>query len=239
MDIKDVKALNERIEVIKKKKDKADMQREILSSKLDGEIAKYKEAYGVDLSGADFDTVKHKIESELHRVVASIQEEYDLKLKVVSAIESGNIDEANALLGTEEKSTKAGIKAPEEHEEPISKDVVDDIDDDFGVEEDDFGVEADDDFGFEDEDDSSDAPDVKGISFAGNADDEAVSDGISIDDDDFDLFVDEQSDSSEGTPNRIEVDDDLDFDDLSIDDEDDVEDDFGFGSMLKGTKFGG
>jgi len=241
MDVKDIKSLNDRIEVIKKKKVKADMQRELLTSKLEDEIAKYKEAYGVDLSRGSFEGIMKAIDAEMKKVSASIQEEYDLKLEVVRAIESGDIATANKLLGTdvkepvEEESVKEDVNGKDSYAESTEYTISDEDDDD--------------DFGFN-------YPTASSISFDGNVE---VSNGVDFDDedesdksdeldidDDYDFEEDtsdefgviDDEDSEDNKPATIQIDDDIDFDDLSLEDDDDDEDDFGFGNMLKGTKFG-
>lgn len=265
MNVNDVKSLNKKIEELNKKKAKADMQREILTNKLTAELEKYRKTYGVNLVGSNFGDTKKLIKAEGERVSASIQEEYDLKVKVIKAIESGNIDEANKLLGIE-KPVTVGVAG----EEPKSTEVIDASDafSDDAFADEDFDEESsnDDDFGIYDGDEVK-VNSHEGITFDGNIsanDAEEVIPEISTEDEDFDDFelTDDESDaidySDEGEyideddkdddfvmnpqnvkAKSINVDDiDFDFNGISVDDDDEDDDDFGFGEALKGTKFG-
>lgn len=215
--IKKVKSLNERIESIQTKRTKAETQKEMLLSSLDAEIKKYSENYGVDLKGKSLKETISLILAEQSKVVADIKSEYELKEKVVSAIESGNIAEANKLLGiTDEEEV---VVDEEEVEEEYTSDDFDDIEDeetDYFVdeEEDDFGGVDDSDYS-DDEEDEEDDFSFDELGTADEDDEKAVENlGTNADD------IVEELDTAD--------DDDI-YDDMDMDD-------FGFGDILSGSK---
>jgi hypothetical protein len=215
--IKKVKSLNERIESIQTKRTKAETQKEMLLSSLDAEIKKYSENYGVDLKGKSLKETISLILAEQSKVVADIKSEYELKEKVVSAIESGNIAEANKLLGiTDEEEV---VVDEEEVEEEYSSDDFDDIEDeetDYFVdeEEDDFGGVDDSDYS-DDEEDEEDDFSFDELGTADEVDEKAVENlGTNADD------IVEELDTAD--------DDDI-YGDMDMDD-------FGFGDILSGSK---
>lgn len=213
MNVKQVKELNERIEAIQTQRTKVETKKEMLMARLTSEISKYEEIYGVKLTGKSLKDTISAIKAEQDRVSKSIQEEYELKEKVITAIESGNIEEANKLLGivVEEENQIDEVESQVDEEdnyidededfsdEDTSDDLDADVDMDFSVddeEEDDFGI---DDFGIED---NTSHKSVKNI---GSTVDEVVKE-LDDEGEDFDAL------------------DDMDFDD------------FGFGDMLSGSK---
>lgn len=219
MNVKQVKELNERIEAIQTQRTKVETKKEMLMARLTSEISKYEEIYGVKLTGKSLKDTISAIKAEQDRVSKSIQEEYVLKEKVITAIESGNIEEANKLLGivVEEENQIDEVESQVDEEDNYidededfsdedTSDVEDTFDDldadvamDFSVddeEEDDFGI---DDFGIED---NTSHKSVKNI---GSTVDEVVKE-LDDEGEDFDAL------------------DDMDFDD------------FGFGDMLSGSK---
>ena len=124
MYVNDVKALNDRIEKIQKERTKAEMKKEMLERRLQDEIAKYEKTYKVSLSGKNFDATKALIKAEGARVSKAIQEEYAFKLKVVEAIEKGNIAEANKLLNIQEKPLEGNKDSDESALEIVTKNVM-------------------------------------------------------------------------------------------------------------------
>ena len=213
MNVKQVKELNERIEAIQTQRTKVETKKEMLMARLTSEISKYEEIYGVKLTGKSLKDTISAIKAEQDRVSKNIQEEYELKEKVITAIESGNIEEANRLLGivVEEENQIDEVESQVDEEdnyidededfsdEDTSDDLDADVDMDFSVddeEEDDFGI---DDFGIED---NTSHKSVKNI---GSTVDEVVKE-LDDEGEDFDAL------------------DDMDFDD------------FGFGDMLSGSK---
>ena len=100
--VKDVERLNEKIEGLNTDRTKTETRKEVLTQNLEKELKAYAEAYGVDLKGKKFSETFKNIQREAQKVSQQIEEEFELKSKVVSAIESGDIAEANKLLGIEE-----------------------------------------------------------------------------------------------------------------------------------------
>lgn len=208
MNVKQVKELNERIEAIQTQRTKVETKKEMLMARLTSEISKYEEIYGVKLTGKSLKDTISAIKVEQDKVSKNIQEEYELKEKVITAIESGNIEEANRLLGivVEEENQIDEVESQIDEEdnyidededfsdEDTSDDLDADVDMDFSVddeEEDDFGIE-----------DNTSHKSVKNI---GSTVDEVVKE-LDDEGEDFDAL------------------DDMDFDD------------FGFGDMLSGSK---
>lgn len=215
--IKKVKSLNERIESIQTKRTKAETQKEMLLSSLDAEIKKYSENYGVDLKGKSLKETISLILAEQSKVVADIKSEYELKEKVVSAIESGNIAEANKLLGiTDEEEV---VVDEEEVEEEYTSDDFDDIEDeetDYFVdeEEDDFGDVGNSDYSDDEEDEEDD------FSF----------DELGTADEDEEKAVENLGTNADDIVEELDTADDDDiYGDMDMDD-------FGFGDILSGSK---
>lgn len=215
MNANEIKVLNDKIEKIQVQRTKAETKREVLMSRLESEISKYEKEYGVSLKGATLkDTVK-AISVEQKKVSKGIEEEYNLKLKVVSAIESGNIEESNSLLGIETPVNDFDVDDIEDTEEleevtPVEDDTtnISEETDDFGIDEADFNLE-----------DDGEDEDVFGL----NEDEEEVTEkaktpiGSSVDDTVKELDNEEDDDIYSGLDN-------VDFDD------------FGFGSILNGSE---
>lgn len=111
---KKVKELNARIEEIRDQRTRAETRKETLLGQLNGQIKEYEKLYGIKLSGKGYSGVEKAISGEMDRVSKEIQKEYDLKVSVVEAIDSGNIDEAFRLLGMENPN-----KASEEDAEDV------------------------------------------------------------------------------------------------------------------------
>lgn len=114
--VQEVQVLNKKIENINLQRTKAEAKVDMLKKQLLNELASYKEAYGVDLGDKNFSKLSGKVKSELAVVTGQIKEEYDLKCKVVDAIEKGSYEEAYKLLGVETEEA-------EEPEEEFSTDV--------------------------------------------------------------------------------------------------------------------
>lgn len=217
MNANEIKVLNDKIERIQVQRTKAETKREVLMSRLESEISKYEKEYGVSLKG---DTLKDTIKAisvEQKKVSKGIEEEYNLKSKVVSAIESGNIEEANTLLGIETPINDfdvEDIKDTEDLDEvsPVEDDTkyVPEEEDNFGIDEDEFSLD----------DDDAEDEDVFGLSEAEEESSEKVKTpiGSSVDDTVKEL---DNDDDDEDIYSGL---DNVDFDD------------FGFGSILNGTE---
>lgn len=216
MNANEIKVLNDKIEKIQVQRTKAETKREVLMSRLESEISKYEKEYGVSLKG---DTLKDTIKAisvEQKKVSKGIEEEYNLKLKVVSAIESGNIEEANSLLGIETPVNDFDVDDIEDTEEleevsPVEDDTknISEETDDFGIDEADFNLE-----------DDGEDEDVFGL----NEDEEEVTEkaktpiGSSVDDTVKELDNEEDDDDIYSGLDNVDF------------------DDFGFGSILNGTE---
>lgn len=217
MNANEIKVLNDKIERIQVQRTKAETKREVLMSRLESEISKYEKEYGVSLKG---DTLKDTIKAisvEQKKVSKGIEEEYNLKSKVVSAIESGNIEEANTLLGIETPINDFDVEDIEDTEDLDEVSPVEDDTKDVPEEEDNFGIDEDE---FSLDDDDAEDEDVFGLSEAGEESSEKVKTpiGSSVDDTVKEL---DNDDDDEDIYSGL---DNVDFDD------------FGFGSILNGTE---
>lgn len=219
-----IKKLNDKIEKIQVQRTKAETKREVLLSRLDSELSKYEKEYGVSLKGKTLkDTIK-AISLEQKKVSDDLEGEYNRKLLVVSAIEKGNIDEANELLGIKPVSEDLDEEPAEEGtSEECANEVVEEPDEDLDEDFDDLSDIAteDDDFGI-DEDDLSDT--------------DTEDDDFGIDEDDTKKEEVKKPIGSSVDETVKELDDEDDEDDIyaSLDDVD--FEDFGFGSILNGTE---
>jgi hypothetical protein len=216
MNANEIKVLNDKIEKIQVQRTKAETKREVLMSRLESEISKYEKEYGVSLKGATLkDTIK-AISVEQKKVSKGIEEEYNLKLKVVSAIESGNIEEANSLLGIETPVNDFDVDDIEDTEELKEVTTAEDDTTNISEETDDFGIDEAD---FNLEDDGEDE-DVFGL----NDDEEEVTEkaktpiGSSVDDTVKELDNEEDDDDIYSGLDNVDF------------------DDFGFGSILNGSE---
>lgn len=137
---KDVQQLNTKIEKINTNRTKAKTQQEMLLQRLDEELENYKNQYGVNLKKDSLTQTKALISDEIKKVTSAVQEEYELKEKVVRAIDEGDYDTAYKLLGVEEEIEEEVV------EESLDKGTKD-LEDNFDMEDlDDSDVELDDDF---------------------------------------------------------------------------------------------
>lgn len=217
MNANEIKVLNDKIERIQVQRTKAETKREVLMSRLESEISKYEKEYGVSLKG---DTLKDTIKAisvEQKKVSKGIEEEYNLKSKVVSAIESSNIEEANTLLGIETPINDFDVEDIEDTEDLDEVSPVEDDTKDVPEEEDNFGIDEDE---FSLDDDDAEDEDVFGLSEAEEESSEKVKTpiGSSVDDTVKEL---DNGDDDEDIYSGL---DNVDFDD------------FGFGSILNGTE---
>ena len=96
---KNIEILNGKIEKVNKEKIRVDTQLKMYKSQLAEKLKAYAEKYGENLEGSNFETTIKNVESALEKVRTSVQKEYDFKNQVISLIQSGEIAEANKLLG--------------------------------------------------------------------------------------------------------------------------------------------
>lgn len=222
----EVQSLNSRIEEINVQRTKGEARLEMLKKQLETELSSYEEQFGVTLKGAKFNTTKARIEKELKQVVAEVEAEYELKQKVVQAIDEGDYEGACELLGIEEEASEDEIVVEEPKVAKKSK-VVTPV-----IEEED-----------EDEEDFSINPPTVKAAEAEEDEELVVMDDDGDEEEEEKVVVPKKAQSSKsatsikGTP-AISLVDEMEV----VDDDDDVipdlsDSDFGFGSMLQGTKF--
>lgn len=228
--LKKFEELNRTIDKLNTEKTKADAQKEVWEKKLKESIQRYKEVYGVDLSGESFGVIKAKLTKEVEQVESKTVAEYEKAQKIVSLIQSGDIKGAWKEMGVETEEDKAlenFLKAEEEAQNSEQEvlqgveDVISELEDsDFlGAEVSDEEIEDNGDF-YVDEDDEEEVPvkkeEVKKPVFS----------PISFDDEDDDDFIAQPTEDS-GKSTGIVIDDD----------EDDEDSYGGFGDILSGSKF--
>lgn len=190
MDTKQVKVLNERIEAINTQKTREESKREVLLQNLKKSVEAYESSYGVSLKDKSLSKMSNNIEKEMSKVTSEITKEYELKEAVVSAIENGDMEEANKLLGitvTKEPEEVEDEVINEETEETINEEVnsSEDSSEDWDLEVEDGTPEQVD----EPEDDSDDwdleVDDDNDTEEPDEESDEEVSDMLGDVDDDF------------------------------------------------------
>ena len=234
VDATSVQKLNAAIEKINGQRLKSEARVEVLRKQLSEGLKKYQAQYGVNLQGEDFNGTKKLINAEVKSVVAKVGEEYNLKLKVVQAIESGDYVTAYQLLGIKMKAKEEEV----ESSGALSAEVLEDI---KGLDE--FG----DDFEDPVEDES-----MGGLNFEEEEEDIGASNFMSAVSNVQKAQTAQSTKKSEVTGFKgssvAEAMEDVDFGGFgSLEPEDDeaedvlpeVDDgDFGFGNLLQGTKFG-
>lgn len=236
-----VKNLNKKIEGLNAQGNRAKAKLEVLEGNLTQSLEDYKSSYGIDLRGKSMKTTAANIQKELLAVEADVQREFELREAVVAAIESGDIEEANRLLGVtvvEEDDEEEVEETPEiednddTEESPISgSNDYSDVGDDFGIDTTD-GLEEP---SFEEDLSDDDSFDFDGLDF-GDLDLSEEEEPSKPEpakpknkkSSNIGSTVEDTVQSLEGVPNGFE---DFDFG------SDDFED-FGFNELLAGTKFG-
>lgn len=241
----EVQNLNKKIEAINTAKTRAEAKVDMLKKTLSEQVSAYEKEYGVSLSGVSLGDIQLKVDAELKSVSAELEKEYSLKLKVVEAIERGDYDTANELMGVKPEADAELSNVVEEPieevtevkptEETISKESVTVGADDF-------------DFGFdEDESESKSEPKESWVNIA-----DGVSDLLEDDSESDEIEIGDSSESSvsgadflssvansigNATESKVESaeDNSSDFGGFVV--EDDEEEDYGFGELLSGSKF--
>lgn len=252
--VKEVEKLNERIEKINLERTKAKTRQEILQKKLDEELQEYKENFKVDLTGSSLKATKALIDAEVSKVTEVVEEEYNLKLKVVDAIERGDFAEANKLMGVtpeEEEIEEVGVSTEgievEEDDSETEKNsdgvwvsipeaLKDVLEEDEDTEEDDFGFS---DLGDIEEDDEEEdtKEEVKSKETEASTGAKGFMAAVA------NASSSEESEPEEEKPVKKmisvkEAFEGLNVADLEVEDDDDeIDDDFGFGDILSGTKY--
>lgn len=124
LSVRNIQILNNKIENINKERIKVETQMRMLKDQIFKDLKDYSSKYGVDLSGDSLAEISKNISREAKRVRAEVNAEYELKEKIVSLIESGNIDEANKLLGIGVDSGAAGRDEEVSEVEEVVKEAV-------------------------------------------------------------------------------------------------------------------
>lgn len=176
--VEQVKKLNEQIKKLNDKRNVVAGKIQMMQTRLDDELARYKAEFGRDLEGENIRETVANILAEEKQVSSAIEEEYAFKSKVVAAIESGNIDEANKLLGI-----KDDVEPPVEPTSDVEEGVGEVADESSESEDTSENL----DFGGIEDIEVSDTGDLEGDdSFEVDNDDSEEDDDS--DDDDFDDF---------------------------------------------------
>ena len=258
--IKEVESLNKRIEKINQDYTKKKTQQDMLYERLNKEIKAYRDEFEVDLSGKNLTEIKSKISAEHKKVVSTVEEAYAEKLRIVSALEEGDYEEAAALLGivaetVDSEESEEGITESENETQETGVDAMsisfNDSEEEPESEEDMFGfgsIDEEEDSAKEEisatEDDTEETEEVEDgeVTIPGIDDDDDVEDvGIggfldALKGSTVEKAIQDVESNSEGTQESNE---EVSFGGFTVDDsEDEGEEDFGFGDLLSGTKFG-
>lgn len=152
--VQDVASLNKRIEQLNVEGTRTETRISMLTEQLATGLREYESQYGVNLSGKTLKKTAELIKKEYETILSAISEEYELKSRIVEAIQRSDIDEANRLLGiaqdapeepevaveqeVPEAASKAASKAANAPQ--ISPVVEEDTQEDFDEDESDYGV---------------------------------------------------------------------------------------------------
>lgn len=219
--VQDVASLNKRIEQLNVEGTRTETRISMLTEQLATGLREYESQYGVNLSGKTLKKTAELIKKEYETILSAISEEYDLKSRIVEAIQRSDIDEANRLLGivpdapeeeepevaVEQEVPKAVSKAA--HAPQIPPVVEEDTQEDFDEDDSDYGVgsantdmgadedmdvddDGEDDVSYDDEDEDSEVMDAEENDIEFNEDSDE--DGYAGIEEDFDL--DEEEDVS-------------------------------------------
>lgn len=226
--VKDVQKLNKRIEEINTERTRVETRTQMLRDQVWKDIEAYEKQFGVSLKAKNFSEVKKLVAQEAKKVADAVEEEYRLKEKVVGCIESGEIDEANRLLGivVESEETDSEEDLVEEETAPDGENDMDEMDSFFSTSTEEEVEVA----GGNENEEEEDTDAVSDLGFdvsklgSVSPTEEPVT--HSIPGDMFAGFEDDEPD--EGNDDAVMA------EDLEDEDEDDP---FGFGSMLSGGKF--
>ena len=201
--VQEVASLNKKIEALNTEGTRVETKITMVTDQLSAGLADYAERYGVTLKGKTLKETAANIKREYESLVGAISEEYDLKTQIVEAIQRGDIDKANELLGITPETTDEEPEESEEPEDVVAQEMTNAAtnvpeselpkkpvsEEDTYDEEDDYGVD------FEEEEDIIDEEDIVDEGDADVAGDE-VDDDADIIDDDFDLEEPEPSRST-------------------------------------------
>lgn len=125
--------LNKTIEALNQKHAMEEAKKNVLLDNFKESIKDYMEKYHVDFSG-NLEECAKKIKAERDKVITEVEKEFELKSKIVDAIEKGNYEEANSLLGittdneeVAELINEVSDKVQKEFKEVMDEPVVDDV----------------------------------------------------------------------------------------------------------------
>lgn len=222
--VQDVASLNKRIEQLNVEGTRTETRISMLTEQLATGLREYESQYGVNLSGKTLKKTAELIKKEYETILSAISEEYDLKSRIVEAIQRSDIDEANRLLGiaqdapeeepevaVEQEVPKAASKATSKaaNAPQISPVVEEDTQEDFDEDDSDYGVgSADTDMGT-DEDIVTDDDGEDDVSYEDEDEDSEVMDA---EEDDIEFTEDSDEDG------YADIEEDFD-----LDEEDDVQ----------------
>ena len=197
--LKRVSALNNEIAKLEKERLVAKTQKDTIEKSLLERISKYKEKYGIDLSGNSVSDVEEAITKELKTVSDKCEKELALKEKVVDAIKSGEVEKARKLLGIkEEKPSQPAEPESRVNTTPVGE--VEEESEEGSTEKTTKELSTDD---FEDDFDASE------VDFTGDEEEDSVDDEVSFEED----------------PLKVVEEDDTDLGDFSFEGDDYNEDD--------------
>lgn len=223
--VQDVASLNKRIEQLNVEGTRTETRISMLTEQLATGLREYESQYGVNLSGKTLKKTAELIKKEYETILSAISEEYELKSRIVEAIQRSDIDEANRLLGIAQDAPEEEPEVAVEQEVPetaskvaskaanapqISPVVEEDTQEDFDEDESDYGVgSADTDMGT-DEDIATDDDDEDDVSYDDEDEDSEVMDA---EEDDIEF----NEDSGEGNYAGIDEEDfDLEEEDNAV-----------------------
>lgn len=120
-----VKSLNKKIEELNAKSTRAKAKVEVLEGSLEKSLEDYKTIYGVTLKGKNMAETINNIKKELGIVNSEAEKEFELRNAVVDAIERGDIEEANRLLGVEVEESEAEV--PVDNEDMMAEGILETV----------------------------------------------------------------------------------------------------------------
>lgn len=96
-----IERLNKQEKVVSELNKKSEAERarkKVLEEQFLGAVDEYEKKYGVKIQGKTLEATLTNFEKELESVFSSLEKELDEQLKIIKAIQSGDIDGANALI---------------------------------------------------------------------------------------------------------------------------------------------
>lgn len=228
--IKEIEALNAKIDKLMTEKTKADAQKEVWENRLLESITQYEASYGVKIKGETLNLkdIKSNLKKEIEEVEKETAREYEKSQKIVSLIEQGDIKGAWKMLGYD-VDEKEEVSEEVKEEEVVSEDTklqgvqeaVDDVEGIDDVDDSDFFGKG---FSNEDSDEEDEFITENYVESEPVKKPEKKVSTFSFEDDDDDDYT-------------IPTKKSMTMDDSDEEDDDDFGGFGGFGSILKGSKF--